>query len=353
MTDIFLDGKVGLARYDTVEYPQFEKLVRKQLSFFWLPEEVNLSKDSRDFKSLSAAEQHIFTSNLKRQILLDSIQGRAPAEILGPITSVPEVESFIMAWTFFENIHSRSYSHIIQNIYPNPDVVFDGIMDIPEIQDCSKDISKYYDDLDRWEPLESEGLSGWTYSDSLEDRRKKLWLCLNSINALEGIRFYVSFAASWSFAEMKLMEGNAKIIKLIARDENVHLAFTQQLIKTLKKNPIWAKIAEECQEECTQMFVDVVNQEKTWAKYLFSLGSMVGFNYDIAIMWLEHLAEKRMTAVGLHSPWKRTPNPLPWTGKWIAGDDVQIALQETENTSYLVGQIDQNITEDFLGSMKL
>lgn len=353
MTDLFLDGNLGIARYDTVEYPQFEKLTKKQLGFFWLPEEVNLSKDSRDFKGFTEAGEHIFTSNLKRQILLDSIQGRAPAEILGPITSVPEVESFIMAWTFMENIHSRSYSHIIQNIYPNPDVVFDGIMDIPEIQECSTDISRYYDDLEAYNTWSKRPpSSGWDVF-LQEEHRKKLWLCLNSINALEGIRFYVSFAASWAFAENKLMEGNAKIIKLIARDENVHLAFTQQVIKTLKRNPVWQKIADECQEECEQMFISVVEQERAWAEYLFKYGSIVGYNYEIAVMWLEHLAEKRMSAVGLKSPWKKTPNPLPWTTKWIAGEDVQLALQETENTSYLVGAIDQNISDDFLGKLSI
>ncbi|WP_341666227.1 ribonucleotide-diphosphate reductase subunit beta, partial [Vibrio sp.] len=214
---MFFDEGVDIARYDQVRYPQLEKITDKQLGFFWRPEEVDVSKDKKDFNLLTQHEQHIFTSNLKRQILLDSIQGRAPNLAFLPICSLPEVENWIETWSFFETIHSRSYTHIIRNVYPNPSVVFDQMLDIKEIVDCASDISQYYDNV-------------------IENPNKKnLWLALMCANALEGIRFYVSFACSWAFAELKKMEGNAKIIKFIARDENTHLAATTTMIKNLVK----------------------------------------------------------------------------------------------------------------------
>ena len=337
----FFDEAVDIARYDKVRYPQFEKLTEKQLSFFWRPEEFELSKDAKDFKGLTDHEKHIFTSNLKRQILLDSVQGRAPSLAFLPICSLPELETWIQTWAFFETIHSRSYTHIIRNVYSDPSRVFDEMLDLPEILACADSISKYYDELIKWNNLAFD--PGEFYNQY--EHKKALWLCLNAVNALEGVRFYVSFACSWNFAELKKMEGNAKIIKAIARDENVHLASTQQLIKILpKEDPEFAKIAEETRDECIRMFYDVVDQEKAWAKYLFKDGSMIGLNEHLLCEYVDHIAAKRMGAIGLNG--KPGSNPLPWTQKWIAGSDVQVAPQETEITSYIVGSVKQDVTNE-------
>jgi len=340
----FFDDAPTIARYDRQKYPWIEKLTDKQLGFFWRPEEVDIYKDAKDFKELTEHEQHIFTSNLKRQILLDSVQGRAPMVAFGPICSLPELENWITTWTFSETIHSRSYTHIIRNIYPNPSKVFDEIMDIAEIVDCAEDISKYYDDLIRC----NEMLSGHSaHSISEYDHKKALWLALMSVNILEGVRFYVSFACSWAFAEVKKMEGNAKIIKFIARDENLHLAGTQQLLKALQKeDEDFARIAEETKDESIKLFVAAVEQEKAWASFLFKDGSMVGLNEALLGEYIEWIANKRMTAVGLSSPYKGGSNPLPWTQKWISGAEVQVAPQETEITSYVVGGVKKDVTTD-------
>jgi ribonucleoside-diphosphate reductase beta chain len=342
----FFDEPVDIARYDKVKYPQFEKLTEKQLSFFWRPEEFELSKDSKDFKGLTDHEKHIFTSNLKRQILLDSVQGRAPSLAFLPICSLPELETWIQTWTFFETIHSRSYTHIIRNVYSDPSRVFDEMLDIPEILDCAGSISKYYDELIYMNAARAALPKTYDESpDAQYNHKRTLWLCLNAVNALEGVRFYVSFACSWNFAELKKMEGNAKIIKAIARDENVHLASTQQLIKILpKEDEDFAKIADETREECIRMFYDVMAQEKAWAKYLFKDGSMIGLNEQLLCDYVDHIAAKRMGAIGLNG--KPGSNPLPWTQKWIAGSDVQVAPQETEITSYIVGSVKQDVTNE-------
>jgi ribonucleoside-diphosphate reductase beta chain len=336
----FFDDAPTIARYDRQKYPFLEKLTDKQLGFFWRPEEVDISKDSKDFKTLTEHEKHIFTSNLKRQILLDSVQGRAPTMAFGPICSLPELENWILTWAFSETVHSRSYTHIIRNIYSDPSKVFDGITDIQEIIECADDISKYYDKLISMN--ESKHLYHKSY-----DHKKALWLTLMSVNILEGVRFYVSFACSWAFAELKKMEGNAKIIKFIARDENLHLAGTQQLLKVLPKDdPDYAKIAEECKDEAVKLFISAVDQEKAWAKYLFKDGSMIGLNERLLGDYIEWIANKRMTAVGLPTPYKGGSNPLPWTQKWISGAEVQVAPQETEITSYVVGGVKKDVTTD-------
>ena len=338
----FFDDSVDVARYDKVKYPAFEKLTEKQMSFFWRPEEVELSKDSKDFKGLTDHEKHIFTANLKRQILLDSVQGRAPSLAFLPICSLPELETWIQTWTFFETIHSRSYTHIIRNVYSDPSRVFDEMLELQEIVDCANDISKYYDKL-----ITANNQIALFKHDKkhMYDHKKDLWMCLNAVNALEGVRFYVSFACSWNFAELKKMEGNAKIIKFIARDENVHLASTQQLIKILpKEDEDFARIQEETREDCIEMFHSVVEQEKEWAKYLFKDGSMIGLNEQLLCDYVDHIAAKRMGAIGLNG--KPGSNPLPWTQKWIAGSDVQVAPQETEITSYIVGAVKQDVTND-------
>ncbi len=358
----FLDpkGAVGMQRYDTLKYRQFDKLTDKQLGFFWRPEEVDVLRDAKDFKDLTPWEQHIFTANLKRQILLDSVQGRSPNLALLPLVSLPELETWIETWAFSETIHSRSYTHIIRNVYSDPAKVFDEMLEMEEIIQCGNDISKYYDDLIRysqWYQLLGAGkhtCNGVEFEVSEYELKKKLWLCLASVNVLEGIRFYVSFACSWAFAELKKMEGNAKIIKFIARDENVHLASTQQLLKILPQDdPDYIRIKQECEPEILKMFEDAVAQEKAWAHYLFRDGSMIGLNEQLLCDYVEWIANKRMTAIGLHGPFKGGSNPLPWTQKWIAGAEVQVAPQETEISSYVVGGTKQDVTNDTLSGLSL
>jgi len=351
----FFDPSGGptIQRYDTLKYKQFDQLTDKQLGFFWRPEEVDIYQDAKDFKALTEHERHIFTSNLKRQILLDSVQGRAPVEAFAPVVSLPEIENWIQTWTFSETIHSRSYTHIIRNVYNNPSKVFDELMSIGPIVDCAEDISKYYDSLiemSAYYNLLGEGkhkVNGKTVEVDLYELKKMLWLTLMSVNILEGVRFYVSFACSWAFAELKKMEGNAKIIKLIARDENLHLASTQMLLKLLKKDdPDFVKIAEETEAECIQMFVDAVDQEKAWAEYLFKDGSMIGLNTELLGQYIEFICTRRMNNVNLKSPYSIKNNPLPWTQKWISGAEVQVAPQETEISSYVIGGTKQDVSED-------
>lgn len=351
----FLDaqGSLGMQRYDTMKYRQFEKLTQQQLSFFWQPQEIDVTRDAKDFKDLTEHEQHIFTSNLKRQILLDSVQGRSPNLAFLPICTLPELETWIETWAFSETIHSKSYTHIIRNVYANPSEIFDQMSEINEIVECGNDISRYYDQLIRgvqaYQLLGTgtHEINGEKLTVDLYQLKRLLWLCLMSVNVLEGIRFYVSFACSWAFAELKKMEGNAKIIKLICRDENVHLGSTQTLLKLLPQDdPDFAKLRDETREECLKMFADAVEQEKRWAHYLFRDGSMIGLNEKLLNEYVEWTANKRMTALGLPSPFKGGSNPLPWTAKWIAGAEVQVAPQETEISSYTIGAVKQDVTED-------
>ncbi len=358
----FLDpqGSLGMQRYDTLKYRQFDKLTDKQLGFFWRPEEVDVLRDAKDFKDLTPFEQHIFTANLKRQILLDSVQGRSPNLAFLPIVTLPELETWIETWAFSETIHSRSYTHIIRNVYSDPGRVFDEMLEVDDIIACGNDISKYYDDLIRysqWYLLLGAGkheCNGVKFEVSEYELKKKLWLCLNSVNVLEGIRFYVSFACSWAFAELKKMEGNAKIIKLIARDENVHLGFSQSLLKILPQDdPDFAKIRQETEAEVVAMFESAVAQEEAWADYLFKDGSMIGLNKQLLCDYVEWIAHKRMTALGLPNHYKGGSNPLPWTQKWIAGGDVQVAPQETEITSYVIGGTKQDVDSNTFTGMSL
>lgn len=351
----FLDpsGPATVQRYETLKYKQFDKLTDKQLGFFWRPEEVDVMRDAKDFKELTDFEQHIFTSNLKRQILLDSVQGRSPNLAFLPLCSLPELETWIQTWAFNETIHSRSYTHIIRNVYSDPSHIFDDLINIEPIVNCARDISKYYDDVieygtyHRLLGVGTHQVNGREVVIDEYELKKKLWLAINSVNALEGIRFYVSFACSWAFAELKKMEGNAKIIKLICRDENVHLGSTQTLIKLLPQDdPDFAKIKAETKAECEQMFLNAAEQEKQWADYLFKDGSMIGLNKQLLCDYVDWLTCKRMTAVGLQCGIKTGSNPLPWTAKWIAGAEVQVAPQETEISSYVVGGTVQDVTEN-------
>ena len=358
----FLDdsGTTTVARYDNIKYRVFDRLTENQLSFFWRPQEVDVTKDQKDFRALSPHEQHIFTSNLKRQIILDSVQGRAPNLAFLSICSLPELETWIQTWAFSETIHSKSYTHIIRNVYPDPGKVFDTMLDIEQIVDCARDITKYYDNLieyTQWYHLLGEGthtVNGATIDICRRELKKRLWLCLNSVNALEGIRFYVSFACSWAFAELKKMEGNAKIIKFICRDENLHLGSTQTLIKLLPKDdPMFVEIEAECRDEVTRMFVAAVEQEKAWADYLFKDGSMIGLNAALLKDYVEHIAHSRMTSIGLDSPYKGKANPLPWTNKWISGKEVQVAPQEVEISSYKIGDAKMDVNENSFKGLSL
>ncbi|MGO1295866.1 MAG: class Ia ribonucleoside-diphosphate reductase subunit beta [Vibrio sp.] len=353
---MFLGQPVNVARYDQQKYEIFEKLIEKQLSFFWRPEEVDVSSDRIDYAKLPEHEKHIFISNLKYQTLLDSIQGRSPNVALLPLVSLPELETWIETWSFSETIHSRSYTHIIRNIVNDPALVFDDIVENEYIVKRAGDISKYYDELialsndyHRY----GEGthtINGEDVTISLNGLKKQLYLCLMSVNALEAIRFYVSFACSFAFAERELMEGNAKIIKLIARDEALHLTGTQHMLNLLRNGMddfSFLQIAEEAKQECFDIFKEAAEQEKEWAEYLFKDGSMIGLNKDILCQYVEYITNIRMQAVGLDAAYpEATTNPIPWINAWLSSDNVQVAPQEAEISSYLVGQIDNSVSSD-------
>lgn len=357
-----MGNPVNVARYDQQKHQIFEKLIEKQISFFWRPEEVDVSKDRVDFQKLSVAEQHIFISNLKYQTLLDSIQGRSPNIALLPIVSIPELETWIETWSFFETIHSRSYTHILRNLFSDPSAIFDDIVVNEHIKTRATDISQYYDDLifytQLWQTL-GEGLhtvKGKSYNVTTREIKKKLYLCINSVNALEAIRFYVSFACTFAFAERKLMEGNAKIIRLIARDENVHLTSTQHILNLWAKgkdDPEMAEIAAECHDEAKEIFLKAVEQEKEWAEYLFESGSMIGLNKDILCQYVEFIANHRMAAIGMGQPFDVKSNPLPWMNTYLNSDNVQVAPQESEISSYLVGQIDAEVNSNEFEDIEL
>ena len=354
---MFFGQPVNVARYDQQKYIAFENLIEKQISFFWRPEEVDLSRDRIDYANLPEHEKHIFISNLKYQTLLDSIQGRSPNVGFLPLVSIPELETWIETWAFFETIHSRSYTHIIRNIVNDPSVVFDDIVQNEYILARAEDIACYYDDLIEYTQyfnLLGEGthtVNGKTVEVSLHELKKKLYLCLMCVNVLEAIRFYVSFACSFAFAERELMEGNAKIIKLIARDEALHLTSTQHMLNLMRggsEGAEWAQIAQDLQQECFDLFVKAAEQEKEWASYLFKDGSMIGLNKDILCQYVEYITNHRMRAVGLPVAFpKSTQNPIPWINAWLSSDNVQVAPQEVEISSYLIGQIDAEVkTED-------
>ena len=352
---MFFGDTVNIARFDKQKFEMFEKLTEKQLSFFWRPEEIDVSKDKIDFSKLLPNERHIFISNLQYQILLDSVQGRSPTIAFLPIVSLPEVENWIETWAFSETIHSRSYTHIIRAIVNEPGVVFDDIMKTDEIIQRATSVSKNYDELIKYTQaycLYGEGkhkLKDEELEVDLYDIKRMLYLTIMSVNILEAIRFYVSFACSFAFAERKVMEGNAKIIKLIARDEALHLTSTQHMINLMKSgkdDPDLKKIAKECEPEVIQMFKDATQQEKDWADYLFRDGSMIGLNAEILKDYLEYITNVRMSSLDLKPIFEHRSNPLPWMKQWLDSDNVQVAPQETEITSYLVSAIDNTINED-------
>ncbi len=352
---MFLGNSVNVARYDQQRFVAFEKLIEKQLSFFWRPEEIDVSKDRADWQSLTASEKHIFISNLKYQTLLDSMAARSVNAVLLPLVSLPEVETWVETWAFSETIHSRSYTHILRNLFTDPSEVFDDIMVNPAILKRASSIAKYFDAvIITTQLLQSQGagsyeVDGKTIEVSERKLKERLFLAICSVNALEAIRFYVSFACSFAFAERELLEGNAKIIKLIARDEALHLTGTQHILNNWmsgKDDPEMQEIATELREEGKQIFMDVVEQEKEWADYLFKDGSMIGLNAAILKQYIEYTSNQRMAAIGFDAPFDIKSNPLPWMNAYLVSDNVQVAPQETEISSYLVGQVDSSVSSD-------
>ncbi len=351
------NGGPGIARYEEVKYPAFAKFTETQLSFFWRPQEIDLSKDKNDFRELPPEQQHIFTSNLFRQIAADTVNSRGPNLVFLPLASLPEVEIWIETWAANETVHSNTYTHIIKNIYPNPTEIFDNIIKIPEIVDFINAIAQPYDDLHRFNIQRDAAAYGFFPKNKYNEyeHKKAFWLALNNVNILEGLRFYVSFACSWNFAELKLMEGNAKEIKLICRDENLHLGSTQYLLRTLiKDDSDYIKIKEETMDVVTQMFHTAIQQEKDWAKYLFQHGSMIGLSEEILGQYVDYIASRRMRTIGVPVSFDHpTSNPLPWTKQWISGKEVQAAPQEVDSVQYLTSDVKQDVDANVLGDLSL
>jgi ribonucleotide reductase beta subunit family protein with ferritin-like domain len=361
---MFFGAPLGVQRYDSYKYPVFDKLTQQQLGYFWRPEEVSLQKDRADYQSLRDEQKHIFTSNLKYQILLDSVQGRGPGMAFIPYCSLPELEAAMTAWEFMELIHSRSYTYIIKNVYPDPTEVFDTILDDQKILSRAESVTKAYNEFINAAQNFGSGPMWEHYLDGvpnaqneLYELKRKLYRAVANVNILEGIRFYVSFACSFAFGELKLMEGSAKIISLIARDENQHLVLTQNIMNKWKDgdDPDMLQIAKEEEENVIDMFRKAVEEEKEWAQYLFKDGSMIGLNDKLLIQYVEWIANRRMKAIGLKPifdiPAKN--NPLPWTEHWISSKGLQVAPQETEVESYVVGGIKQDLTKDAFSGFKL
>ena len=361
---MFFGKPLGIQRYDSYKYPIFEKLTTQQLGYFWRPEEVSLQKDRGDYQSLRPEQKHIFTSNLKYQVMLDSVQGRGPGMAFAPYCSLPELEACMKVWEFMEMIHSRSYTYIIKNVYSNPSDVFDTILKEDRIMERAVSVTQAYNDFIN-HAHRYDNSDDWIHAleqvpTALEGRyelKRKLYRAVANVNILEGIRFYVSFACSFAFGELKLMEGSAKIISLIARDENQHLAITQNILKNWMNgdDPDMKKIAKEEETWLIRAFENTVNQEKIWAEYLFKDGSMIGLNDKLLQQYVEWIANRRMKAIGV-KPIYDIPaknNPLPWTEHWISSKGLQVAPQETEVESYIVGGIKQDITKDTFSNFSL
>ena len=361
---MFFGKPLGVQRYDSYKYPQFENLTKQQLGYFWRPEEVSLQKDRGDYQSLRPEQKHIYTSNLKYQIMLDSVQGRAPGMAFIPYCSLPELESCMEVWGFMEMIHSRSYTYVIKNVYSDPSEVFDTIISDPKILERAASVTESYDDFineaHRWDQgnLYQEDRRGSFLSNfEMKELKRKLYRAVANVNILEGIRFYVSFACSFAFGELKLMEGSAKIISLIARDENQHLALTQNILRNWKKgdDPDMVQIMKEEEEWTYKMFDKCVNEEKRWADYLFKNGSMIGLNDKLLQQYVEWIANRRLKTIGLKPVYDIAAkhNPLPWTQHWISSKGLQVAPQETEVESYVVGGIKQDVKKDTFSGFKL
>ena len=361
---MFFGQPLGVQRYDSFKYPVFDRLTTQMLGYFWRPEEVSLQKDRSDYQSLRPEQKHIFTSNLKYQILLDSVQGRGPGMAFAPYTALPELESAMNVWQFMEMIHSKSYTYIIKNVYPDPSEVFDTILNDERILDRAKSVTRAYDEfINEAQQWGQSNLwkDGWentqTKDNSLNELKRKLYRAVANVNILEGIRFYVSFACSFAFGELKLMEGSAKIISLISRDENQHLVLTQNIMKNWINgdDPEMQQIAEEEKDNVISMFKNAVREEKEWAQYLFKDGSMIGLNDKLLGQYVEWIANKRMKALGIDPIYDQPlrNNPLPWTQHWISSKGLQVAPQETEVESYVVGGIKQDMKKNSFSGFKL
>jgi len=363
---MFFGAPLGVQRYDTFKYPTFDKLTTQQLGYFWRPEEVSLQKDRGDYQTLRPEQRHIYTSNLKYQIMLDSVQGRAPGMAFIPYCSLPELEACMEVWSFMEMIHSRSYTYIIKNIYSNPSEVFDTIIRDERILERASSVTESYDDFINEAQVWGQS-SLWKDMDSslntslpvleIKELKRKLYRAVANVNILEGIRFYVSFACSFAFGELKLMEGSAKIISLIARDENQHLAITQNILNNWRKgdDPEMVEIVKEEEQWTYDMFDRAVNEEKKWAEYLFKDGSMIGLNDKLLHQYVEWVANRRLRSIGLKPSYDipAKNNPLPWTEHWISSKGLQVAPQETEVESYVVGGIKQDVKKDTFSGFKL
>ena len=361
---MFFGQPLGVQRYDSYKYPVFDKLTTQQLGYFWRPEEVSLQKDRGDYQTLRPEQKHIYTSNLKYQIMLDSIQGRGPGMAFIPYCSLPELEACMEVWGFMEMIHSRSYTYIIKNVYADPSEVFDKIVTDDRILERASSVTEAYDDFiggaqqygnsTMWE-LANEGHMAGQYD--RRELKRKLYRAVANVNILEGIRFYVSFACSFAFGELKLMEGSAKIISLIARDENQHLAITQNILNkwAAGDDPEMKQIMKEEEEWTYKAFDRAVMEEKRWADYLFKDGSMIGLNDKLLQQYVEWIANRRLKSIGLKPQYDiaANANPLPWTQHWISSKGLQVAPQETEVESYVVGGIKQDVKKDTFSGFKL
>ena len=361
---MFFGPPLGVQRYDSYKYPVFDKLTTQQLGYFWRPEEVSLQKDRGDYQTLRPEQKHIYTSNLKYQIMLDSIQGRGPGMAFIPYCSLPELEACMEVWGFMEMIHSKSYTYIIKNVYSDPAEVFDKIVTDERILERASSVTESYDDFNNSAQVWGTG-NMWRsdFKDSttsqweIRDVKRKLYRAIANVNILEGIRFYVSFACSFAFGELKLMEGSAKIISLIARDENQHLAITQNILNKWKQgdDPEMQQIMKEEEGWTYRMFDRAVNEEKRWAEYLFKDGSMIGLNDKLLQQYVEWVANRRLKSIGLKPQYDIAAknNPLPWTQHWISSKGLQVAPQETEVESYVVGGIKQDVSKDTFSGFKL
>ena len=361
---MFFGPPLGVQRYDKFKYPVFDKLTQQQLGYFWRPEEVSLQKDRADYQTLNEAQRHIFTSNLKYQILLDSVQGRGPGMAFMPYCSLPELEGAMNIWQTMEMVHSRSYTHIIKNVYADPSEVFDKILEDEKILSRAKSVTRAYDEFLR---AAQEWGAGRQWEHALEDcesaqwelyeLKRKLYRAVANVYILEGIRFYVSFACSFAFGELKLLEGSAKIIGLIARDESQHMTITQNILNKWRDgdDPDMKKIAEEEELNVYAMFRECVEEEKAWAQYLFKDGSIIGLNDKLLAKYVEWTANRRLKAIGKKAIFD-TPvsnNPLPWTEHWLSSKGMQVAPQETEVESYLIGSIKQDVKKDTFAGFQL
>ena len=349
---MFFGEDLSIQRYDVFKYPQFDKLNQTMLGYFWRPEEVSLQKDRSDFMNFRPEQKHIFTSNLKYQTLLDSVQGRGPSLNFLPYCSNPELEGCIVTWDFFETIHSRAYTHIMKNVYSDPSEVFDTILNDKEITKRAVSVTENYDKFGELALQYTVNNKG-----SVEELKRQLYLAMVNVNLLEGLRFYVSFACTFAFGELKLMEGSAKILSLIARDEATHLNLTTHVIKAWQKgdDKDILKIIKQEDKTVIEMFKKCVEEEKAWARHLFKDGSIIGLNERLLGQYVEHIANKRLKALGYDAEFDTpaTQNPLPWTSHWLSSHGVQVAPQETEVESYIVGGIKQDIKKDSFSKFKL